>query len=110
MADLVLVDAHNVCAYLVKHKDNRDFHPIIDFLVNSYIHYALTVHPDVQEDHVRSFWSTAVHSKKNDVLTITATVDGKKIQVTEASIRKYLHLDDEEGITSLPNQTLFETF
>ncbi|GJU89106.1 putative ribonuclease H-like domain-containing protein, partial [Tanacetum coccineum] len=35
-------------------------------------------------------------------------VDGKKIVVTEASVRRYLQLDDEEGTDCLPNVTIFE--
>ncbi|GKC35893.1 putative ribonuclease H-like domain-containing protein, partial [Tanacetum coccineum] len=35
-------------------------------------------------------------------------VDGKKIVVTEASVRRDLQLDDEEGTDCLPNATIFE--
>nr|GEW72437.1 putative ribonuclease H-like domain-containing protein [Tanacetum cinerariifolium] len=34
--------------------------------------------------------------------------DGKKILITEASIRRDLRLDDAEGIACLPNATIFE--
>ncbi|GJU55446.1 zf-CCHC domain-containing protein [Tanacetum coccineum] len=34
--------------------------------------------------------------------------DGKKIIVTEASVRRDLQLEDEEGIDYLPNSTIFE--
>ncbi|GJQ93497.1 ribonuclease H-like domain-containing protein [Tanacetum coccineum] len=39
---------------------------------------------------------------------LQALVDGKKIIVTEASIRSDLQLDDEEGIDCLQNATIFE--
>nr|GEW05901.1 hypothetical protein [Tanacetum cinerariifolium] len=35
-------------------------------------------------------------------------MDGKKIIITEASIRRDLQLDDEEGVDCLPNSTIFE--
>nr|GEX86638.1 putative ribonuclease H-like domain-containing protein [Tanacetum cinerariifolium] len=37
-----------------------------------------------------------------------ARVDGKKIIITEASIRRDLQLIDEEGVDCLPNSTIFE--
>ncbi|GJS09839.1 putative ribonuclease H-like domain-containing protein [Tanacetum coccineum] len=39
---------------------------------------------------------------------LQALVDGKKIIVTEASIRSDLQLDDAEGMDCLPNATIFE--
>ncbi|GKC47068.1 hypothetical protein Tco_1064790, partial [Tanacetum coccineum] len=39
---------------------------------------------------------------------LKALVDGKKIVVTEASVRRDLQLDDEEGTNCLPNATIFE--
>ncbi|GJT48649.1 hypothetical protein Tco_0974806 [Tanacetum coccineum] len=40
--------------------------------------------------------------------SLQALVDGKKIVVTEASVRRDLQLDDEEGTDCLPNATIFE--
>ncbi|GKB44670.1 hypothetical protein Tco_0889612 [Tanacetum coccineum] len=39
---------------------------------------------------------------------LQALVDGKKIVVTEAFVRRDLQLDDEEGTNCLPNATIFE--
>ncbi|GKE16667.1 hypothetical protein Tco_1424244 [Tanacetum coccineum] len=39
---------------------------------------------------------------------LQALVDGKKIVITEASVRRDLQLDDEEGTDCLPNATSFE--
>nr|GEV01571.1 putative ribonuclease H-like domain-containing protein [Tanacetum cinerariifolium] len=39
---------------------------------------------------------------------IRALIDGKKIIITEASIRRDLQLQDAEGTTCLPNDTIFE--
>ncbi|GKD86793.1 hypothetical protein Tco_1357947 [Tanacetum coccineum] len=41
-------------------------------------------------------------------MSLQALVDGKKIVVTEASVRRDLQLDDEEGTDCLPNATIFE--
>nr|GEV88812.1 hypothetical protein [Tanacetum cinerariifolium] len=37
-----------------------------------------------------------------------ALIDGKKIIVTEASIRRDIQLQDAEGTACLPNDTIFE--
>ncbi|GJR54889.1 putative ribonuclease H-like domain-containing protein [Tanacetum coccineum] len=42
------------------------------------------------------------------ITTFKALVDGKKIVVTEASVRRDLQLDDKEGTDCLPNATIFE--
>ncbi|GKB19702.1 hypothetical protein Tco_0853625 [Tanacetum coccineum] len=39
---------------------------------------------------------------------ITATIDGHSMNITEASLRRHLKLDDHDGITSLPNSKIFE--
>ncbi|GJU24856.1 hypothetical protein Tco_1163477 [Tanacetum coccineum] len=39
---------------------------------------------------------------------LQALLDGKKIVVTKASVRRDLQLDDEEGMDCLPNATIFE--
>ncbi|GJV23361.1 putative ribonuclease H-like domain-containing protein [Tanacetum coccineum] len=41
-------------------------------------------------------------------LTTAVKMDGKKIIVTEASVRRDLQLNDEEGTDCLPNATIFE--
>nr|GEZ68436.1 hypothetical protein [Tanacetum cinerariifolium] len=43
----------------------------------------------------------------NDVTRLQALVDNKKVVVTEATIQKALHLDDEEGVECLPNEEIF---
>ncbi|GJY17386.1 hypothetical protein Tco_0388877, partial [Tanacetum coccineum] len=44
----------------------------------------------------------------NEEVQLQALVDGKKIIVTEASVRSDFQLNDEEGIDFLPNATIFE--
>ncbi|GJR62842.1 hypothetical protein Tco_1505004 [Tanacetum coccineum] len=44
----------------------------------------------------------------NGEVQLHALVDGKKIIITKASVRRDLHLADEEGVDCLPNSTIFE--
>ncbi|GJU39019.1 hypothetical protein Tco_1191976 [Tanacetum coccineum] len=44
----------------------------------------------------------------NGEVQLHALVDGKKIIITEASVRRDLQLEDEEGVDCLPNFTIFE--
>ncbi|GJX74257.1 hypothetical protein Tco_0312852 [Tanacetum coccineum] len=44
----------------------------------------------------------------NGEAQLHALVDGKKIIITEASVRRDLQLADEEGVDCLPNSTIFE--
>ncbi|GJS38474.1 putative ribonuclease H-like domain-containing protein [Tanacetum coccineum] len=44
----------------------------------------------------------------NEEVQLQALVDGKKIIITEASVRRDLQLNDEEDMDFLPNATIFE--
>nr|GFA92836.1 hypothetical protein [Tanacetum cinerariifolium] len=54
------------------------------------------------------FWSTAIAKTINGEAQLHAKVDGKKIIVTESSVRRDLRLADEEVIDCFPNSTIFE--
>nr|GEV03978.1 hypothetical protein [Tanacetum cinerariifolium] len=43
----------------------------------------------------------------NDITSLQALVDRKKVVVTEATIREALHLDDAAGVDYLPNEEIF---
>ncbi|GKD80030.1 hypothetical protein Tco_1342651, partial [Tanacetum coccineum] len=81
MSNLKYVETHNLVAFLEKPKESDGFEGIIDFLNASSIRYALT---------------------------IQALVDGKKVIVTETSVRRDLKLKDAEGTECLPNATIFK--
>nr|GEZ82324.1 hypothetical protein [Tanacetum cinerariifolium] len=87
---------------------NVDFHPMVDFVVASPLRYALTFKPIVYVSHIRQFWSTARIETTEEGTKILATVDGILRTVTESSLRRNLKLQDEEGISSLPDTNLFE--
>ncbi|GJY70587.1 hypothetical protein Tco_0474290 [Tanacetum coccineum] len=69
-----------------KPEDSDGFVEIIDFLKASSVHYALTVNPLIYNILYEQFWGNC----------------------QESSIRKYLYLDDAEGIDCLPTATIFE--
>nr|GEX74328.1 ribonuclease H-like domain-containing protein [Tanacetum cinerariifolium] len=87
---------------------NVDFHPMVDFVEASPLMYALTFKPTVYVSHIRQFWSTARIETTKEGTKILATVDGILRTVTESSLRRNIKLQDEEGISSLPDTELFE--
>ncbi|GJQ97983.1 hypothetical protein Tco_0009122 [Tanacetum coccineum] len=80
MSNIKFAETHNLVAFLEKPEESDGFKGIIDFLNASSIRYALT---------------------------IQALVDGKKVIVTETSVRRALQLKDAEGTECLPNATIF---
>ncbi|GJU41528.1 hypothetical protein Tco_1194485 [Tanacetum coccineum] len=81
MTTLKFADTHNMVAFLSKPAESEGFEQIVDFL--------------------------NAHPIKN-ALTLQALVDGKKIIITESTVRRYLQLEDAEGVDCLPNATIFE--
>nr|GFA42258.1 hypothetical protein [Tanacetum cinerariifolium] len=86
MARLAFCDYHNMIAILEKYEHNQDFHQIVDFIEASHIRIETT----------------------EEGTKILATVDGKFRTISESSIRRNLKLNDEAGISSLPDAELFE--
>ncbi|GJW20419.1 hypothetical protein Tco_0031041 [Tanacetum coccineum] len=104
----MVCDKHNMVAYLVKSEGNEGFHEIIDFLTSSHIYYALTECPTLYISLIEQFWQTATLSTTEDgVHAITATIDGRDMIITEASIRRHLKLQDSKGLSSLTNAKKF---
>nr|GEX10200.1 reverse transcriptase domain-containing protein [Tanacetum cinerariifolium] len=93
---------------LEKSEHNVDFHSIVDFIEASPLRYALIIKPTVYVSHIRRFSSTARIETTEEGTKILATVDGVLRTVTESSLRRNLKLQDEEGISSLPDTELFE--
>nr|GFB55042.1 hypothetical protein [Tanacetum cinerariifolium] len=106
------------------------FEQIMDFLNAHPIRYALTINPTIYVSCVKQFWSTVMAKTINGKVQLHAKVDGKKIIVTESSVRRDLRPADEEdgkkiivtessvrrdlrpadeeGIDCLPNSIIFE--
>ncbi|GJT80098.1 hypothetical protein Tco_1054440 [Tanacetum coccineum] len=85
---MVVLDScpkHNMVAY-------TEFHEVIDFLVRSSIHHALTLIPVVSTTFVEQFWTSAKSKIINNVRYITAKVAGKdqakEITHLKAQIKK----------------------
>ncbi|GJW16702.1 hypothetical protein Tco_0024138 [Tanacetum coccineum] len=108
MSTLKFVDTHNMVAFLEKPAEYEGFEKIIDFLSVNPIKYALTVNPTIFVSCIDQFWSTGVVKKVNGEPQVHALIDGKRIVVFEATIRRDLHLADEGGVDCLPNATIFE--
>ncbi|GJT03371.1 ribonuclease H-like domain-containing protein [Tanacetum coccineum] len=54
------------------------------------------------------FWNTATSKTVNSVKQIHAIVDDKAVVISESSVRNDLLFDDEDGITCLTNDEIFE--
>ncbi|GJR64761.1 hypothetical protein Tco_0010826 [Tanacetum coccineum] len=109
MAALESCPKHNMIAYLEKTDGNAEFYEIIYFLTRSSIHYALTVSPVVSTTFVEQFWMYAKSKTINNARYINATVAGKPVTISGASIRSDLLFDDADGIDTLNNQAIFDT-
>ncbi|GJX64119.1 putative ribonuclease H-like domain-containing protein [Tanacetum coccineum] len=70
--------------------------------------YALTINPTIYISCIEQFWSTVMAKTINEEEQLHALVDGKKIIITESSVRRDLQLADEKGVDYLPNSTIFE--
>ncbi|GKA30748.1 putative reverse transcriptase domain-containing protein [Tanacetum coccineum] len=60
-----------------------------------------------REDQIRAK-SAKVSTAENGEVKITATIDGHSMTITEGSLRRHLKLDDQDGISSIPNSEIFE--
>ncbi|GKA13033.1 hypothetical protein Tco_0692579 [Tanacetum coccineum] len=108
MVTLKFADTHNMVAFLSKPIECDGFEQIVDFLNAHPIRYALTVNPTIYISCIKQFWSTVKAKTINGEAQLHARVDGKKIIITESSVRRDLRLADEEGVDCLPNSTIFE--
>ncbi|GJS69174.1 hypothetical protein Tco_0702015 [Tanacetum coccineum] len=96
-------------AYLQKPEGSEAFHKIVDFLNASHIKYALIENPKIYISLIQQFWGTTTARTTDDgEVEITASIDGQVKTITKASLRRYLKLEDFDGITSLPNTEIFE--
>nr|GEW82002.1 uncharacterized mitochondrial protein AtMg00810-like [Tanacetum cinerariifolium] len=68
---------------------------IMDFLIAHPIKYALTVSPTIYSSCIEQFWATAKVKHVNEEAQLHAKVDGKRVIISEASIRSDLRFGDE---------------
>nr|GEU86220.1 hypothetical protein [Tanacetum cinerariifolium] len=81
---------------------------VIDFLNANPIKYALTVNPTIYTSCIRQFWVTAKAKNINREAQIHAKVDGKKVIISEATIRRDLKFEHKGGVDCLLNEVIFE--
>ncbi|GJY59486.1 hypothetical protein Tco_0459378 [Tanacetum coccineum] len=108
MTTLKFADTHNMVAFLSKPTESDGLEQIVNFLNAHSIRHALTINPTIYISCIEQFWSTVKAKTINGEVQLHALVDGKKIIVTEVSVRRDLQLADEEGVECLPNSTIFE--
>ncbi|GJS07598.1 hypothetical protein Tco_0364394, partial [Tanacetum coccineum] len=85
------------------------FAKIVDFLRGFNLRYDLTNNPTMHDSLVKQFWQTATTTTLADgTLKLKATIDTIEYAITKASIRSKLQLVDASGITTLPNNEIFE--
>ncbi|GJZ96167.1 hypothetical protein Tco_0668501, partial [Tanacetum coccineum] len=108
MTTVQFANTHNLVVFLSKPAESEGFEQIVDFLNANPIKYALTINPTIYTSCIEQFWATIKVKTINGEVQLQALVDGKKIIVTEASVRRDLQLNDEEGMDCLPNATIFE--
>ncbi|GKC40885.1 hypothetical protein Tco_1053269 [Tanacetum coccineum] len=108
MTTLKFADTHNMVAFLSKPAESKGFEQIVDFLNAHPIKHALTVNPTIYTSCIEQFWATVKAKTVNGEVQLQALVDGKKIIITESTVRRDLQLEDAEGVDCLPNATIFE--
>nr|GEZ05245.1 hypothetical protein [Tanacetum cinerariifolium] len=87
------------------------FEQIINFLNAHPIKYALTVNPIIYTSCVEQFWATANVKNINGEAQPHANVDGKKVVISEALIKRDLQFGDEgETIADeVVNEEMYES-
>nr|GEU92628.1 hypothetical protein [Tanacetum cinerariifolium] len=103
-------DVHNFITFLVKPTEFEGFEQIIDLLNANPIKYALTVNLTIYISCIEQFWVTANAKNINGEAQIYAKVDGKKVIISEATIKRDLKFEDEGGVDYLSNEVIFEQF
>nr|GEW91205.1 hypothetical protein [Tanacetum cinerariifolium] len=94
--------------HAVKRIFSEGFEQIIDFPNANPIKYALTVNPTVYTLCIKQFWTTTKAKNINGEAQIHAKVDGKKVIISESSIRRDIMFGDEGGVDCFSNEVIFE--
>ena len=108
MAQIKFVSKHNMIACVEKNDRNTEFHQIINFIMGCSVNYSLLVSPDLIQTWLQQFWTTAEEHKIDDVVYVRAKVAGKKVLISEASIREDLQFNDEEGVNFFADEVIWE--
>nr|GEU80647.1 hypothetical protein [Tanacetum cinerariifolium] len=87
---------------------SKGFDQIVDFINARTIKYALVVNPTIYVSCIKQFQATTTVKKVNDDVQLRALIDSKKVVISEAIIRRDLHLDGANGVECLPNEEIFK--
>nr|GEV09394.1 retrovirus-related Pol polyprotein from transposon TNT 1-94 [Tanacetum cinerariifolium] len=101
-------DVHNLVAFLSKPTESEGFEQIIDFLNANHIKYALTVNHTIYTSCIERFWATTTTKNVNREAKIHTKVDGKKVIISKATVRRDLKFENEGGVDCLSNKVIFE--
>ncbi|GKA89038.1 hypothetical protein Tco_0810850 [Tanacetum coccineum] len=109
MANIRTCNKHNMIACVEKTEHNADFHQIVDYLTGCSINYSLLVDPDLIGPWLQQFWATASLRSINEVPHIRAMVAGKRVLISEETIRADLLFDDMNiGVDCFPKQVIWD--
>ncbi|GJY16638.1 hypothetical protein Tco_0387060 [Tanacetum coccineum] len=108
MSTLKFVDTHNMIAFLSKHTESEGFEKVVDFLNATPIKYTRTVNPTIYTLCIEQFWATIKAKTVIGEVRLQALVDGKKVIITESTVRRDLQLEDAEGVDCLPKAAIFK--
>ncbi|GJW46289.1 hypothetical protein Tco_0077935 [Tanacetum coccineum] len=92
----------------LKLPESEGFEQIVDSLNANPIRYALMINPTIYISCIEQFWSTVKAKTVNGEVQLHALVDGKKIIITESTVRRDLQLEDAEDVDCLLTSTIFE--
>ncbi|GJX22986.1 hypothetical protein Tco_0227431 [Tanacetum coccineum] len=85
---------------------------IVDSLLKtiwSSMHHVFTMKHWLVQSKRLLFWrSAAASTDDNGEVKINATIVGHSLSISEGSLRRHLKLDDQDGISSIPNSEIFE--
>ncbi|GJV52200.1 hypothetical protein Tco_1447941 [Tanacetum coccineum] len=100
---------NEMCYQLLKLMTKLSYVQDISPIQRSHIQYALTKNPTIYVSFIKQFCRTATaRTSANGEVELTATIDGQVKTITEASLRRHLKLEDNGGVTTLPNSEIFE--
>nr|GEW75612.1 ribonuclease H-like domain, reverse transcriptase, RNA-dependent DNA polymerase [Tanacetum cinerariifolium] len=108
MSTVNFAKVHNMIALMSNPTESVGFKQIINFLNAHPIKYAVTVNLTIYTSCVEQFWGTTKAKNINGEAQLCIKVDGKKVVIFEASIRRDLMFGDEGGIACLSNETIFK--
>nr|GEU58104.1 reverse transcriptase domain-containing protein [Tanacetum cinerariifolium] len=82
--------------------------PLVEFFYDNSYHASIKATPFEALYGQKQFWSTVVAKTINEEEQIHVKVNGKKVIISEAFIRRDLQFAGEEGVKFLPNSTIIE--